>query len=118
MTTLREWLNNAKVNWQNLVIVVQTRDDNSFLPVWGKNSKSLKLDFRENKLQNSDFAKNLLDFEFDCGFGAPEAPKFIGDDGEFLYFPEQYDGATNLVKVAKNIDYYTDCEKDTPYPGG
>lgn len=57
----------------------------------------------------------ILDQEFDEGYGAPECPRFVADDGRKIYFPYQYDGSTGIVSVYKNIDVY--LAKETPYPG-
>ena len=116
MATVRGWLDDAGVNWSNLVIVAQTYS-NSKYPGWGTAQESYKFDFRGDANPACDLVKALLDHEFDNGSGAPQAPRFIADDGEFLYFPEQDNGATSLVRICKNIEYYLDIENETPYPG-
>ena len=58
----------------------------------------------------------ILTTEFDNGYGGPNCPRFIAEDTEAIYFPVQYDGATWLEKVWKNLDKY--LSHSTPYPGG
>ena len=116
MATLRKWLTGAGVDWSNLVIVVHNCEG-SKSPGWAEATASFKYDFRDNVSPMSDQVKFFLDHEFDSGSGAPQAPRFIADDGDFLYFPEQSNGETSLVKVSKNIDFYMNIANNTPYPG-
>lgn len=117
MTTLREWFNDEKVDWSSLIMVCHTMGPNSFAPGWSIPETSVKFDFtNDSALDTTNHP--VLDHKFYDGFGAPEAPMFVAQDKDFIYFPSQYDGATTLVKVAKNIDYYMDVRHETPYPGG
>ena len=60
----------------------------------------------------------ILEKEFDYGYGGPECPRFVAEDTDYIYFPDQYDGATSCCYVAKDISKYLSIEEPTPYPGG
>lgn len=65
----------------------------------------------------------LLHHEYDDGYGSPQCPRFVGEDKDYLYFPVQYDGATWVSRIAKDIAFYTKLDSrgkvnETPYPGG
>jgi hypothetical protein len=61
---------------------------------------------------------NVLDEQFYSGHGCPSCPRFIAEDSVAIYFPWQYDGATGLQKVYKNLDVYLTGDEETPFPGG
>jgi hypothetical protein len=60
----------------------------------------------------------VLHQSFDAGFGGPKCPRFIAEDPVAIYFPSQYEGATSLEKIYKNLDVYLTGDEETPYPGG
>lgn len=117
MATLRRWLDGAKVDWQSLKMVVHTLSDDSYCPGWGSGKKAVLFDFtKPGALDVSPHP--LLDHNFNDGYGAPQAPRFIAQDKTRIYFPCQYDGSTWLEVVEKDLDAYMDPAKSTPYPGG
>ena len=105
MNTIRDWLTRGSFNWDKGRIIYQATD---------------KFCGWDEPLSAEEISKEhpILDHEFNRGFGAPECPRFIAEDEKALYFPEQYDGATSLTVVYKDIDWYLDAENPTPYPGG
>lgn len=115
MATIRQWLNDAEFNWENAVIVYH--DVRGKEPGFSKGEEVFSQVLTRAMGPYGPIAQ-MLDTEFKDGHGGAYAPRFIADDGKFLYFPEQYDGATTLVKVAKTIEYYLDLNNQTPYPGG
>lgn len=50
------------------------------------------------------------------GYWKHDEMHFVAEDGKKFYFPYQYDGATGVVSVYKNIEVY--LSEKTPYPGG
>ena len=114
MATIREWLDAEGFDWPNGKIVYHEvgerdeEDDYASPPGW---ASAVKAEF-------IDGTHPILDKEFDDGYGGPECPRFIATDGVRLYFPRQYDGATNLVSVFVDINEYLDPKVPTPYPGG
>ncbi|AHX01138.1 hypothetical protein M316_0073 [Nitrincola phage 1M3-16] len=116
MATLRKWLDEAGADWGNMSIVAQTCREDDYSPGWGTPESSFKFQLWNITLPDSRLLDQLLDQEFSDGYGAPEAPRFIADDGKFLYFPEQYDGSTSLVKVAKDIDFYMNHKNPNTLP--
>ena len=107
MATLRKWLEKAGADFDNLKIVYQEVKGSSS-PGWETpiNAEFISADHP------------ILDKEFYDGYGGPECPRIIADDGENLYFPGTYDGATWLEVVSKDISTYLDEKILTPYPGG
>lgn len=117
MATLREWFDSENVDWGSLVIICHTMADGSYATGWDTPQEAQRFDF--TKPGALDVRPHpLLDQEFDDGFGRPKAPKFIAQDKIRTYFPDQYDGATNLVAVLRDIEPYIDVANATPYPGG
>ena len=109
MSTIREWLNEVEFDWEHGKIVFQ--DSHGYSPGWSSG----------RELDAPIYISNqhpILDKEFDSGYGSPQCPRFIAKDGKFLYFPDQYDGATSIVRVAHNLSYYVRGKNATPYPGG
>jgi len=105
MTTLRKELESVGFDFDKGKIIIKETDD---CPGW-------------DNMGSGRFIKStdsLLDNEFDDGYGRPECPAFIAVDEECLYFPRQYDGATGVDKIHKNIDIYLLDDEPTPYPGG
>lgn len=117
MATLRQWLDKEGFDWDTGVIVAHTLKEDSYSPGWGSGNGAFKFDFRD-KTQLDGKHNELLDHVFDCGYGAPEAPRFVAEDKNRFYFPVQYDGSTWIESIHKNIDHYMDINNDTPYPGG
>ena len=113
MATIREWLNKAGFDWRTGRIIFQEtyycdtleRHDT---PGWASPEGAREITADDP----------ILDYEFDDGFGAPECPKFIAEDRDRFFFPAQYDGATWLEFVWKDINKYLDANNETPYPGG
>ena len=103
MATLRDWLTKAGADWDKLHIIYhETRS-----PGWGRPTAARCIPIDDP----------VLDVEFDSGYGAANCPRIIADDGAALYFPGQYDGATWLERIVKDIDYYLDVKHETPYVG-
>ena len=117
MATLRAWLDELNFDWKTGVIVAHTLEDGSYSAGWGSSKDAYMFDFRDNTLPDTK-ANLLLDHEFDEGFGSPEAPRFIAEDENKIYFPYQYDGSTGPVVVHKDIQHYMNPKHETPYPGG
>lgn len=117
MATLRKWFDDAGVDWGSLVLVIHTMEPRSFCPGWGTPQEAFRFDFTKPGALDVH-PHPVLDHEFNSGYGAPEAPMFIAQDKDCMYFPQQYDGATALVYVFRDIEVYMDVENDTPYPGG
>lgn len=92
MTTIREWLIEARFDWEDCKIVYK------------------------HKL--IDVNDKILDKKFDDGYGLAECPAFIAYDSNAIYFPDDYDGATSLVTVFLDHKIYLDKDMPTPYPGG
>ena len=115
--TLREWLEDAQVDWSTLILIAHTMAPGSYSPGWGTALDAVRFDFTAPN-QLDVIPHPLLDHKFDCGYGAPEAPMFIARDKSKTYFPYQYDGATGLVTVFNDIEQYMDVKNGTPYPGG
>ena len=109
--TIRGWLENAGFDWENGRILYQkVKDDN-----WGKTpgwSSPTGAGFISHDAP-------ILDEVFSTGYGGPTTPRFIATDEEKLYFPAQYDGATWLEVIWKDIEKYLDfANYESPYPGG
>jgi hypothetical protein len=107
-TTLKKMLDGLGFDWETGRIVHQPVDA-AKAPGW---SDPVGAEFIEA-------GDSILTTEFDNGFGAPQCPRFVAEDASAFYFPMQYDGATQLEKVWKDLGKYLDFEKNpTPYPGG
>jgi|SRR3972149_311509 len=113
MATIRQWLNEAGFDYTRGEIVFHHVEEDA-TPGWG-NAIAASLWTLQDQAPE---AVKELDREFDTGYGGPQCPQFIADDGVKLYFPDQYDGSTSLVTVYKNIARYLDIKTPTPYPGG
>jgi hypothetical protein len=117
MATLREWLEEEGFDWKSGVIIAHTLAEGSYAGGWGSGESAFRFDFKDSTLPDTQ-ANELLDHEFECGYGSPEAPRFVAEDDYKIYFPWQYDGSTGLQVVFKDISYYMDVKNETPYPGG
>jgi len=106
MATIRNWLNNANFNWKKGLIIHQPTDGGS--PGWSCPVSAEIVGVNDE----------VLDREFDSGFGGPECPRFVAEDDRAIYFPSQYDGSTTIEVVLKDIKSYLNIENKTPYPGG
>lgn len=106
ITAIREWLSGANFNWNEGRILVQLTSEG--YPGWEEPKWALFI----------ACTHSILDKQFDAGFGGPECPRFIAEDSKAFYFPSQYDGATSLVVVHKDLEHYLDLGNPTPYPGG
>lgn len=88
--TVREWLDDEGFDWASGRIVyklTEVRPDHHF-----------------------------LDRPFDDHYGSVDpCPRFIAYDERFIYFPYGYDYASQLVKVARDPEYY--LEHESPFPG-
>ena len=108
MTTIRQWLNEGGFDWDKGRIIIQEVNGNYPGEDWNDRISA-----------SEDKAHFLVDKEFDSGYGGPECPRFIAEDKDKLYFPEQYDGATSLCIVFKDISKYLNYKDyPSPYPGG
>lgn len=117
MATIRKFLNTVGFDWDHGRIIVQIVEEE--WPGWSRSIKGAYY-AHVGKAFDSDLAgttSDILDDGFDDGFGGPMCPRFIAEDNEYIYFPSQYDGATQAEKVAKDITIYL-LGNDTPYPGG
>jgi hypothetical protein len=106
MARIIDWLNSVNFDWATGKIIVQDTEGDS--PGWS-NPTSCRM---------ATQADILLNLEFSRGCGGPECPRFIAEDKEHIYFPSQYDGATDIEVVSKDINKYLDITNPTPYPGG
>lgn len=107
METIRNWLEEAEFDWDNGKIVYQDTGDG--YPGWS----------REGPRELIPHDHPILTKEFDAGYGGPECPRFVAQDLKAIYFPYQYDGATGIEKVFRDVDdYLRSPEVETPYPGG
>lgn len=109
MATVRKWLEEGGFSWETGVVVFQ--ETTGYSPGWSNADEILPGVF----LKSDD---EILDKEFGPGYGAPECPRIFAKDGDWIFFPGQYDGATWLEKVNINPGYYLNKENPTPYPGG
>lgn len=107
MATIRKWLDQVNFNWNNAHIIHQVTEEEE-PPGWSSPINARVIDVDDP----------ILDLDFHSGYGLPECPRFVADDGEYIYFPDQYDGATGITCVAKNINVYLDTSNRSPYPGG
>jgi hypothetical protein len=108
MATIREWLDEEKFDWDKGTIIYQKIDAEEDYPGWEDPISAEKITSEHP----------ILDYEFDDGYGAPECPRFLAKDESNIYFPSQYDGATFIVVVAIEPEYYLTPNHPTPYPGG
>lgn len=108
MATIREKLDRQGFDWETGRIIIQTVEPDRY-PGWAKPTGAY--------VAAAD--DPILDQEFDDGFGGPKCPRFVAEDATAIYFPYQYDGATGVCKVLKDIRQYLDYKSNpTPYPGG
>ena len=105
MATIKEWLDKAGFDWENGRVIVQITEHT---PGWDDPADAYEAS-KDGRLINKKFCDD---------FGGPECPRFVAEDKEKIYFPDQYDGATSLVSIYKNIEKYLDPKNPTPYPGG
>ena len=110
MATLRKMLASAGFDWDAGVIVYQPVTDAAHSPGWADDDDILPGYVIEND-------HPILDEEFNAGYGSPQMPRFFARDGQAVYFPTQYDGATAVERVAIEIGGYVNGSP-TPYPGG
>lgn len=69
----------------------------------------------ERRLLESD--DPILDKVFYSSYGSPLCPRFIARDGDWLYHPVQYDGATWVERMQVELDCYLASGSKTPYSG-
>jgi hypothetical protein len=105
MATLRAWLTEAGFNFDTGIIVYHDTDE----VYWSDYVISRQVIRKDHP---------IIDMEFDDGYGRPECPNIVAFDGPFMFFPQQYDGATSLVKVSTRFEDYLVEGSSTPYPGG
>ncbi|MCF7995278.1 MAG: hypothetical protein K9L88_10615 [Chromatiaceae bacterium] len=107
MATLKDWLNELGFDWETGRIIYHAVRGNAAGWKTAESAEDIGCDHE------------ILTIEFDEGAGSPECPRIIAEDEEAIYFPSQYDGATALEKVWKDLDKYLDLESnETPYPSG
>ena len=111
MATLREFLDESGFDWEAGRIIYQPVKGDSCPPGWGDLDKEAGA-----RVLSRNSA--ILDQPFDDGIGSPQCPCYVAEDARAIYFPSQYDGATNPEWVLKDLDVYLRCEVATPYPGG
>jgi len=106
--TLKYWLDSLGFDWASGRIIYQHTEEGC-APGWTSPESAEQI--------ASDHV--ILTTEFDCRSGAPKCPRIVAEDKDAIYFPSQYDGATSLEMVWKDLDRYLDFENnETPYPGG
>jgi hypothetical protein len=116
MTTLREQLDLAGFDWFTGRIIVQQVDGHNHPPGW-----ALKAELKPGRDLDPD--DSLLDREFSNGFGTPTCPRFIAADDKAMYVPSQYDGATVVERIERDLGVYLEHDGEhplhlCPYPGG
>lgn len=106
--TWRRWLTAAGADFDSLRIVYsKLADDGSRWPGWNTGEPAVEVGVDDP----------VLDYEFDDGYGGPEAPKLVAWDNKAIYFPSQYDGATGINRILRDPSGYVGVI-DLPYPGG
>lgn len=111
MSTIKEWLSELNYDWADGLLIIH--------PTEGNRPGRSDLNGNAAWYTGSDSRDaELVNHEFNDGFGAPECPRFIAYDKKAVYFPSQYDGATQCEKVYLNPHKYLDGKTDTPYPWG
>jgi len=73
-----------------IAIAVQKNDWDSFRD----EGTELFTDFRD--------AKEMLDYDFDDGYGGTNGPHFTAWTKDRVYFPVEYDGSENIASVPRN----------------
>ena len=106
-STIRKWLDQSGFRWDKGKIIIQECGIGRF-PGWGTPVSA--------RIASKD--DHVLNIEFYSGHGGPECPRFVAEDDVAIYFPAQYDGATNIEKIWKGLDEYLTLSEPTPYPGG
>lgn len=104
ITTLREKLNQKEFDWNTGKIIVQFPYRSGYPDICDGDTRKYIL-----------FNDPILDLKFDAGFGAPEMPLFIAEDALKLYFPTEYDGATGVRFIFKDINHYLDINEEMIY---
>ena len=116
MATIRSFLDEVGFDWQTGQIVYHPtgepdEDGDVQDPGWTSRTGSAQL------ICNGQAP--ILDKSFTSGHGGPMCPRFIAYDALAIYFPEQYDGATQCARVLRDIGHYLGQNpEETPYPGG
>lgn len=109
MASIQEWLDEEGFDWLSGKVIVQEVGDH-LCPGW---ATPPFLSAREAVRGDSLLVKDFYD-----GYGGPKCPRFIAEDIKRICFPYQYDGATGLVVIEKDITKYLNIKNKTPYPGG
>lgn len=138
MISLREWFKESNVDWDTLVVLVHavTIGEKPF-PGWEHNAhdvvKFKYTDIFDTSDENNHVIKTiivshnitapkhvtnpasalnaLLDYEFDDEFGGYAAPPFVAEDKDRTYFICEYDGATRIEHVHKDLNKYFDIDE-------
>ena len=105
MATIKRWLIDAGFDPQTGRILLQSAGGEVFTPGMDR-----------NRAEFVGLDHPAIVMEFRSWFGAPEAPTFIAEDDQKVYFPAQCNGRTTLCVVSKNIERYMDVSQETPYP--
>ena len=116
MATLRKWFEELNVDLSKLVLVAHAVGGSQY-PGWRSATAAVKFDFRTPGALDVH-PHPLLDTEFDDSYGGPQAPRFVAQDEDWIYFVGTYDGSTWLQPVNKNLDFYMNHENEVPYVGG
>ena len=112
MATIHQWLVDVNFDFASGTILyqpVKDEEDYETAPGWTEPTNGIFIDEKHP----------ILHKDFEDGFGSPQCPRFIAKDNQAIYFPTQYDGATNIQKVWLDLHQYLDFNNHyTPYPGG
>lgn len=106
LATIRQWLQDAGFDFEAGTIVYHQVESEHRGP--GQSDAICAI---------SPMPDDILDKEFEDGYGVTRCPRFFARCGDWIFFPAQYDGATWLEKVNVNPFYYLDFHNETPYPG-
>lgn len=93
MTTLREDLEDNEFDFANGRVLFQS-------------------DESEPRYLNKD--DPIFDAYFYEGFGGADNPRIIAEDKDYIYFYSEYDGATWIDRIRKDIDAYRRDDKGVP----
>ena len=106
MATIRKWLDALDFDWSTGIVLHQPTPGET--PGWAHTVEPTCV-----------MPDEVLDQEFDDGFGGPQCPRFVAYDHAFVYFPSQYDGATGPERVPRDPGWWAENpDAETPYPGG
>ena len=111
MSTLRELLNEIGFEWGNGRILYQPISEDAYCPGWAGVDEILEI------VEIYSYHE-ILDEEFNSGYGAPYMPRFYARDSRRFYHPSQYDGSTCIETIEVEFDGLIGTRSPLPYPGG